>query len=160
MVDPNTLRLQGTPVNSEQVRVEGMDSTYSLGMSTYSFAQPSVDSIEEVAVQTSNFAAELGLAGGAAFNITMKSGTDQLHGSVYDYFINEALKLGSLSVRAEFTNIFNRTRFPNPTATNALATQSTNALGLATAGFGYMNTTNLAGVGGPRAGQIVGRFRF
>jgi hypothetical protein len=66
----------------------------------------------------------------------------------------------SLSVRAEFTNIFNRTRFPNPTATNALATQSKSALGLATAGFGYMNTTNLAGVGGPRAGQIVARFRF
>jgi hypothetical protein len=66
----------------------------------------------------------------------------------------------SLSIRAEFTNIFNRTRFPNPTATNALATQSRNLLGLATAGFGYMNTTNLAGVGGPRAGQIVARFRF
>ena len=39
-------------MNTEQVRVEGMDSTYSLGMSTYSFAQPSVDSIQEI-VQTS-----------------------------------------------------------------------------------------------------------
>ena len=64
-IGANTIRLQGTPVNSEQVRVDGLDSTYSLGMSTYSFAQPSVDAIQEVAVQTSNFAAELDLPGGA-----------------------------------------------------------------------------------------------
>jgi hypothetical protein len=91
VVGANTLRFEGTPVNTEQVRVEGMDSTYSLGMSTYSFAQPSADSIQEIAVQTSNFAAELGLSGGAVFNIIMKSGTNQIHGSAYDYFINEAL---------------------------------------------------------------------
>jgi hypothetical protein len=91
LVGPNTIRLQGTPVNTEQVRVDGLDSTYSLGMSTYSFAQPSVDAVQEVAVQTSNFAAELGLAGGAVFNIIMRSGTNQFHGSAYDYFINEDL---------------------------------------------------------------------
>ena len=105
VVGANTLRLQGTPVNSEQVRIEGMDSTYSLGMSTYSFAQPSVDSVEGVAIQTSNFAAELGLAGGAVFNITMKSGTNQLHGSVYDYFINE-----DLNAAGPFTHTVPRSR--------------------------------------------------
>jgi hypothetical protein len=63
----------------------------------------------------------------------------------------------SLNIRAEFTNIFNRTRFPNPTSTNVLAAQTVSGAGLATAGFGYMNT---AGIGSPRAGQIVERFRF
>ena len=43
--------------------------------------QPSVDSIQEVAIQTSNFAAEYGAVGGGFFNFTMKSGTNQLHGS-------------------------------------------------------------------------------
>ncbi|HLI85165.1 MAG TPA: TonB-dependent receptor [Bryobacteraceae bacterium] len=90
-VSSTTIRVEGTPVNSEQVRIEGLDATYSLGMSTYSFAQPSVDAIQEVAVQTSNYAAELGLAGGGVFNIVMKSGTNQFHGSAYDYFVNEAL---------------------------------------------------------------------
>jgi hypothetical protein len=63
----------------------------------------------------------------------------------------------NVNIRAEFTNIFNRTRYPNPTSTNALAAQTRNAAGLATAGFGYMNTS---GVGAPRAGQIVVRLRF
>jgi hypothetical protein len=40
-----------------------------------------VDAIQEFAVQTSNFAAEYKQVGGGFFNLTMKSGTNQLHGS-------------------------------------------------------------------------------
>ena len=54
-----------------------------------------MDAIQEVAIQTSNFAAEYGQAGGGYFNYTMKSGTNQLHGSAYDYFVNEALNAGA-----------------------------------------------------------------
>ena len=90
IVGANTLRMSGTPVNSQQVRIDGMDATYSLGASTSSFGTPSVDAIQEIAVQTSNFSAEFGLAGGAVFNFTMKSGTNAYHGSAYDYWVNEA----------------------------------------------------------------------
>src|SRR5262249_34799557 len=44
---------------------------------------------------TSNFAAEFGQAGGGVFNVTMRSGTNQFHGSAYDYFVNEALNAGT-----------------------------------------------------------------
>src|SRR5206468_6661960 len=54
-----------------------------------------VDAIQEVAVQTSNYAAEFGQAGGGYFNYTMKSGTNHFHGSVFDYFVNEALNAGT-----------------------------------------------------------------
>src|SRR6185436_2678319 len=50
----------------------------------------SIDAIQEVTVQTSNFAAEYGQVGGGLLNYAMKSGTNQLHGSVYDYWVNEA----------------------------------------------------------------------
>ena len=40
--------------------------------------QPSVDAIQEVAIQTSNYAAEYGQVGGGVFNVTMKSGTNQI----------------------------------------------------------------------------------
>ena len=56
--------------------------------------QPSADAIQEVAIQTSNYAPEFGTAGAAVLNITMKSGTNQFHGSVYDYFVNEDLNAG------------------------------------------------------------------
>jgi hypothetical protein len=49
-----------------------------------------VDAIQEVAVQTSNFAAEFGTVGGGLLNITMKSGTNQYHGTAYDYNVNDA----------------------------------------------------------------------
>ena len=47
--------------------------------------QPSVDAIQETAIQTSNYAAEYGQAGGGLYNITMKSGTNQYHGGGFDY---------------------------------------------------------------------------
>ena len=67
----------------------------------------------------------------------------------------------SLSIRAEFTNIFNRTVFPAPTSTNALAPQTrvnnNDPNSPTTGGFGWLNT---AGAGTARQGQIVARFRF
>ena len=62
--------------------------------STQSQTQPSVDAIQEFAVETSNYAAEYGQVGGGFFNVTMKSGTNQFHGSAYEYFVNEALNAG------------------------------------------------------------------
>jgi hypothetical protein len=55
---------------------------------------PNADAIQEMAIQTSNYAAEYGQAGGGLFNITMKSGTNQYHGSFFDYFANEFLNAG------------------------------------------------------------------
>jgi len=64
----------------------------------------------------------------------------------------------NLQVRAEFTNIFNRTEPNNPTATSPLATQTTTASGQTTAGFGYIN--NGTTFSAPRSGQLVARFQF
>ena len=85
------VRVNGAPSNTQSVRIEGQDATDGIWTSYTSFTQPSVDSVEEVAVQTSNFSAEFGQAGGGLFNMTMKSGTNKLHGSAYDYWYNEAL---------------------------------------------------------------------
>ena len=54
-----------------------------------------MDAIQEFAVETSNFAAEFGQVGGGYFNVTMKSGTNQFHGSAYEYFVNEDLNAGT-----------------------------------------------------------------
>jgi hypothetical protein len=89
------VRINGAPSNTQSVRIEGQDATNGIWTSFTTFTQPSVDSVEEVAVQTSNFAAEFGQAGGGLFNMTMKSGTNRLHGSAYDYWYNEALNASS-----------------------------------------------------------------
>src|SRR5258708_5070653 len=91
----NTLRLNGQEGNSSALRVEGQDATPTVSLGQTSQTQPSVEATQEVAVQTSNYAAEFGQAGGGLFNFTMKSGTNQYHGSAYDYFVNEALNAGT-----------------------------------------------------------------
>jgi hypothetical protein len=67
----------------------------------------------------------------------------------------------SFQVRAEFTNMFNRTVLNSPTSTNALATQtrkvSNDPNSQTTAGFGYINNANTTG---QRQGQMVARFTF
>jgi Carboxypeptidase regulatory-like domain len=85
--------INGTPNNTLQTRLDGatMNPTSTrLGGATME-TQPSVDAIQEVAIQTSNFAAEFGTSGGAMVNLVTKSGTNTYHGTAYDYINNEVL---------------------------------------------------------------------
>jgi hypothetical protein len=91
--------VNGAPSNTAAYRVEGLDNTNHTVSYALQENQPSSDAIQEVAVQTSNYAAEFGQAGGGLFNITMKSGTNQFHGSGYEYFVNE-----DLNAAVPFTN--------------------------------------------------------
>jgi hypothetical protein len=88
------MRINGMPSSSQSINLEGQDSTNGFYQSRTQINQAGVEAIQEVAIQTSNFAAEYGKAGGGYFNYTMKSGTNQFHGSGYDYFVNEALNAG------------------------------------------------------------------
>ncbi len=86
-----SMSINGTPANTYGTRLDGMtmNPTGPRLISAVMQTQPSVDAIEEVAIQTSNFAAEFGAAGGAMINMVTKSGTNTYHGSAYDYGTNE-----------------------------------------------------------------------
>lgn len=75
---------------SEEIRIDGASSTNPTP-GVFNEAQPSVDAIQEISVQTANFNAEYGQAGGAIMNFTLKSGTNNLHGTAYEYLRNEFL---------------------------------------------------------------------
>jgi hypothetical protein len=91
----NTLRVNGLPANTQSIRIEGQDATNGQHREFNQVNQASLDAIQEVSVQVSNYAAEYGQAGGGYFNYTMKSGTNQLRGAAYDYFVNEVLNAGT-----------------------------------------------------------------
>ncbi len=92
---PNAqVRINGTPNNTQSFRIDGQDASNTGTPGVAAQTQPSVDAIQETQIQTSNYAPEYGQVGGGMFNVTMKSGTNQFHGSAYDYFVNEFLNAG------------------------------------------------------------------
>ena len=54
-----------------------------------SYLTPSVEAITEFAVDTNGFKAEYGQAGGGVISFASKSGTNELHGSAYDFIRND-----------------------------------------------------------------------
>src|SRR5580692_12832232 len=90
----NTLRVNGMPSSSQTINVEGQDSSNGFWKQLTQVNQQGADAIQEVTVQTSNYAAEYGQAGGGYINYTMKSGTNKLHGGGFDQFTNTILNAG------------------------------------------------------------------
>lgn len=67
--------------------VDGMDNNErvigSIGV------KPNIEGIQEITVETNSYAPEAGRTAGGVINIVTRSGTNQFHGSVYEYFRND-----------------------------------------------------------------------
>ncbi|MEP6963560.1 MAG: TonB-dependent receptor, partial [Acidobacteriota bacterium] len=84
-------RINGFGGNTFRVMIDGQDSTSGNSTSRVDETQASVEAIEEFTLQTSNYSAEYGQALGGVFNFSIRSGTNNFHGSAYEYLTNEAL---------------------------------------------------------------------
>lgn len=74
--------------------LDGVDNN-AYGTSNQGFAnqvaQPAPDAIAEFKVITNNYSAEYGRSGGATIDVAMKSGSNQIHGTAYNFLRNTDL---------------------------------------------------------------------
>jgi hypothetical protein len=79
-----SLNVNGIEDMSNTTRIDGAVNTY--GWLPYLIAYvPPADAIQTVNIATNSFNAEQGVAGGASINVIIKSGTNQFHGSLWEY---------------------------------------------------------------------------
>jgi len=94
---------------SNQVTVDGADNINTATGSQR--ATPPQEAVQEFRVVNNSFGAEYGRALGGIVNIVTKSGTNTLHGSVYDYFQNNALNARSLLQPAPQADVVRQNQF-------------------------------------------------
>ncbi|HEX7962285.1 MAG TPA: TonB-dependent receptor [Terriglobales bacterium] len=90
------------------LQVEGVDDNERTGL--LQVYVPPAEAIQTVDVTTSNYAAEFGRAGGAVTNVQLKSGTNDFHGSAYEFN-----RVSALAARGYFNRKQNNSPFPRST---------------------------------------------
>lgn len=68
---------------------------------------PSVDAISQFKVERASYTADTGRAGGAQINVVTRSGTSKFHGSLYEFFRNDALAANNWANNANRVNLVN-----------------------------------------------------
>lgn len=84
-----TVNVNGLNGTANTTRIDGAIDTYPwLPLDGAAYVPPQ-DAVESINVVTGSFTADQGSAGGAAMNIVIKSGTNQFHGTAYEYNGNQ-----------------------------------------------------------------------
>jgi len=87
---PSAISFNGLPVNIQNWEVDSTNNIDQGSGSGSIMTYPSIDSIAEFRVSTSNYSAEYGKSGGANIEVVTKSGTKDFHGSMYEFVRNDA----------------------------------------------------------------------
>jgi hypothetical protein len=93
----------GNRENSNNFLMDGIDNNERLTLSIT--LRPSVEAVREFKIQTNMFAADQGRNSGATVNVITKSGSNQWHGSAYEFLRNDKL---------DARNYFAPANFPKP----------------------------------------------
>ncbi|MEX2261299.1 MAG: TonB-dependent receptor [Bryobacteraceae bacterium] len=66
-------------------------ATMNVGFYNWNSFNPSIDAVQEFKIQTGTFSAEFGFQAGANVNIVTKSGTNSLHGTLFNFLRNDKM---------------------------------------------------------------------
>src|SRR5689334_18318905 len=89
---------------------DNIDRGSNTGLGTF----PSIDAIAQFKVQRSSYTADTGRAGGGQINVVTRSGTAKFHGSLFEFFRNDALNANTWTNNANSVNVVNGHAKPTP----------------------------------------------
>jgi hypothetical protein len=85
----------GGRFSSNEVLLDGVDNNTTVNQGAIGRAgvsyTPSVDAVQEFKVQTNNFSAEFGQSAGTVINATIRSGSNDFHGALFEFLRNDKL---------------------------------------------------------------------
>jgi len=93
-----TTNVNGTIRNTNFTRSDGASNIQAYLRHHTVYVEPT-EAIESVSITTNNFDAEQGLAGGAAITVATKSGTNDMHGTVFEFHGNQHLRARNFFLR-------------------------------------------------------------
>ena len=85
-----TSYIAGSSAFTKEVLIDGTSAVVQIG-GHIGETSPTMEAVQEFTVETSGIRAEDGRTGGGVFKFTLKSGTNDFHGSAFGFFRNEAL---------------------------------------------------------------------
>ncbi|MBI5282400.1 MAG: TonB-dependent receptor [Candidatus Solibacter usitatus] len=83
--------VNGASYSNNNTRLDGATVSYPWLPHIVAYVPPA-DAIETVNIVTNSFDAEQGMAGGSAINVSIKSGTNEFHGSAHEFHNNSRMK--------------------------------------------------------------------
>ena len=86
-----TGNVNGNSMQANLTRIDGASNAY-IWLPFNTAYIPPTDSIESVSIVTNSYDAEQGNANGAAVNVVTKSGTNEFHGSLFEFHTDNALR--------------------------------------------------------------------
>jgi hypothetical protein len=90
---PSAIAISGNRTGTNEFTLDGAPNTTGAGGNVAYI--PPAGVVEEFKIQTATFDAANGFASGAVVNVSLKAGTNQLHGQLYEFFQNPVLNANS-----------------------------------------------------------------
>src|SRR5215468_2668800 len=91
---PRNSTVNGLPSSAYNITIDGLNTQDNANKNTdgfFSFISPSVDAVQEVSISTATPGAESAGQGAIQIKFATRSGTNEFHGSLYEYHRNTAL---------------------------------------------------------------------